>query len=86
MPIYQGNPVRNSESWRPRKKSENLGFGNSGERGGIVIPFQSLRATEGSVAISWNSDASEIASIVSLPRNDLMTQPRKPESRNGHIF
>jgi len=38
-------------------------------------PFWSLRATAGSVAISLFSLPYEIASVVSLPRNDITTQP-----------
>jgi len=37
----------------------------------------SLRATEGSVAISLFSMHYEIASVVSLPRNDIATQPQR---------
>jgi hypothetical protein len=37
-------------------------------------PFLSLRATEGSVAISLFSMPYEIASVVSLPRSDILTQ------------
>ncbi len=44
-------------------------------------PFRSLRATGGSAAISLFSVPYEIASVVSLPRNDIVTQPRKRESR-----
>ena len=38
------------------------------------MPFLSLRATEGSVAISLFPMSCEIASVVSLPRNDIATQ------------
>jgi hypothetical protein len=37
-------------------------------------PFLSLRATKGSVAISFFPMHYEIASVVSLPRNDITTQ------------
>ena len=40
----------------------------------VVIPFSSLRATKGSVAISLFSMPCEIASVVLLPRNDIVTQ------------
>ena len=40
----------------------------------VVIPFLSLRATEGSVAISVCPVRCEIASVVLLPRNDIATQ------------
>ena len=45
-------------------------------------PFRSLRATVGSAAISLFSMPYEIASVVSLPRNDIVTQSRKRESSN----
>ncbi len=41
----------------------------------VVILGLSLRATEGSAAISLFSERCEIASVVSLPRNDIVTQP-----------
>ncbi len=37
-------------------------------------PYRSLRATEGSVAISSFLGHFEIASVVSLPRNDIAIQ------------
>jgi hypothetical protein len=43
----------------------------------------SLRATEGSVAISLISNSYKIASVVSLPRNDITTQSPKEEGRVG---
>src|SRR4030043_1523630 len=46
-------------------------------------PYLSLRATEGSVAISLFSMYYEIASVVSLPRNDTSTQ--SPERGNYFI-
>ena len=45
--------------------------------------FWSLRATAGSVAIFMFSMPYEIASVVSLPRNDIMTQSERQESRNA---
>ena len=48
-------------------------------RGCVEIPILSLRATEGSVAISEISIPCEIASVVSLPRNDIATQSLKGE-------
>ena len=39
----------------------------------VAIPFLSLRATGGGVAISVLSIRCQIASVVSLPRNDLVT-------------
>jgi hypothetical protein len=52
----------------------------------VVIPFLSLRATEGSVAISEISIPCEIASVVSLPRNDIMTQSPKGEGKGEVIL
>jgi hypothetical protein len=49
----------------------------------VAIPFLSLRATEGSVAISLFSIPCEIASVVSLPRNDIMTQSLRGEGEGG---
>ena len=40
----------------------------------VVILGLSLQATEGSAAISLFSERREIASVVSLPRNDIVTQ------------
>jgi len=40
----------------------------------VVILGLSLRATEGSAAISLVLESCEIASVVSLPRNDIVTQ------------
>ena len=42
-------------------------------------PYLSLRATEGSMAISLFSRHYEIASVVSLPRNDITTQSLRGE-------
>ena len=42
--------------------------------GCVVMSFRSLRATAGSVAISEISMPCEIASVASLPRNDITTQ------------
>ena len=44
-----------------------------------TLTYQSLRATKGSVAISFVTTLHEIASVVILPRNDIMTQPRRGE-------
>ena len=46
----------------------------------------SLRATEGSVAISLFSMHYEIASVVSLPRNDITTQSPKGEEDLSVFF
>ena len=45
----------------------------------VTIPDLSLRATKGSVAISLLSMRYEIASVVSLPRNDIVTQSASTE-------
>jgi len=45
----------------------------------VTILFLSLRATGGSVAISLFSIRHEIASVVSLPRNDIPTQSPREE-------
>ena len=42
-----------------------------------TFTYRSLRATKGSVAISFFTTLYEIASVVILPRNDIMTQPRR---------
>ena len=44
-------------------------------------PFWSLRVTAGSVAIFMLPATYEIASVVSLPRNDIATQPLGGEAR-----
>ncbi|HCY18266.1 MAG TPA: hypothetical protein DHU69_00550 [Deltaproteobacteria bacterium] len=41
------------------------------------MPILSLRATAGSVAIFLFSICYEIASVASLPRNDIATQPHR---------
>ena len=43
----------------------------------------SLRATKGNVAISFSITLYEIASVVLLPRNDIMTQPLR--GTDSHI-
>jgi hypothetical protein len=48
------------------------------------LAFLSLRATEGSEAISLISIFYEIASVVPLPRNDVVTQ--SPEGGKGGFF
>ena len=45
--------------------------------------FSSLRATVGSVAIFMFSKPYEIASVVTLHRNDLMTQPLRGNDKFG---
>ena len=45
--------------------------------------FSSLRATAGSVTIFMFSKPYEIASVVTLPRNDLMTQPLRGNDKFG---
>jgi hypothetical protein len=45
----------------------------------VIILGLSLRATEGSAAISLFSKPCEIASVVSLPRNDIVTQSPRGE-------
>jgi len=46
-------------------------------RGCVAIPILSLRATAGSVAITLFSKCYQIASVASLPRNDIVTQSLK---------
>ena len=63
--------------WIPLKSintPKNIGDRHPGEKDCVAIPFWSLRATKGSVAISKVAMTYEIASVVSLPRNDIMTQ------------
>ncbi len=43
----------------------------------------SLRATKGSVAISLSSVLCEIASVVSLSRNDIMAQSCRGDDKNN---
>jgi hypothetical protein len=48
-------------------------------------PSWSLRAAEGSVTISLFSMCDEIASVVSLPRNDITTQSQREEGKSEGI-
>jgi hypothetical protein len=56
---------------RERMASMGIGILPTPVRDCVAIPILSLRATEGSVAISEISIPCEIASVVSLPRNDI---------------
>ena len=51
--------------------------------GCVEISFWSLRPTEGIVAFSLFSVSYEIASVVSLPGNDMMTQSLEQEGYVG---
>ena len=77
---------------REGKQQKNLPFirrtnRNPSPFGGCVLaPSLSLRATGGSAAISLFSIHYEIASVVSLPRNDIATQSLAGEGNCKCVF